>query len=78
MNQAQQIFPIQVFRAYDIRGKVSILTPEFIYAVANGLAELFLERGESNIVLGYDARITSAEYAGIIQQAFTEKGLNIT
>lgn len=78
MNLAQQIFPIQIFRAYDIRGKVSILTPELIYAVANGLAEQFIEQKQSRIVVGYDARLTSAEYAGIIKQVCIKKGLDVT
>ncbi|MFC6051276.1 phosphomannomutase [Acinetobacter sp. Ac_877] len=78
MNLAQQIFPIQVFRAYDIRGKVSMLTPECIYAVACGLAEQFIEHGQKKIALGYDARLTSAEYAEIIQHVCTQKGLEVT
>lgn len=71
------VFPAQVFRAYDIRGKVSLLTPEFIYAVANGLAELFLEHGQTKNVLGFDARLNSENYANIIQTICVEKGLQV-
>ena len=71
------VFPAQVFRAYDIRGKVSSLTPEFIYAVANGLAALFLEHGQTKIVLGFDARLDSETYANIIQTVCIEKGLQV-
>ena len=38
MDIQQSSFPFQVFRAYDIRGKVTLLTPELVQAVALGLA----------------------------------------
>lgn len=66
MNIRQFIFPKQIFRAYDIRGKVSLLNPQIIQAIANGLAKQFIEQGQRQLVLGYDARLTSPTYAKIL------------
>ena len=72
MNTKHPLFPFQVFRAYDIRGKVSLLTPEVVHSIALGLVKQYVSYGLKKIVLGYDARLTSASYAGIIQQVFED------
>ena len=58
MNTQHQLFPRQIFRAYDIRGKVSFLNAHVVNAIANGLAKQFIEYGQDTLVLGYDARLT--------------------
>ena len=60
-------FPIHIFRAYDIRGKVSLLNAEMVQAIAHGLAQQYIRAGQSQLVIGYDARLTSPSYAQIIQ-----------
>ncbi len=59
----KQTFPFQIFRAYDIRGKLNVLTPERIVAIAHGLAQQYLAAGHTKLVLGYDARLTGPYYA---------------
>lgn len=59
MNTQPQIFPRLIFRAYDIRGKVSQLDEKTVHAIAEALVLQFLSCGQRSIVLGYDARLTS-------------------
>ncbi|NNH88956.1 phosphomannomutase/phosphoglucomutase [Acinetobacter terrae] len=76
MNFKNKKFPAQIFRAYDIRGKVSLLTPEIVKAIAYGLVAQYHKVGQTQLAIGYDARLTSPEYAEIIRQVCEEKGLN--
>ena len=78
MNFKNKKFPAQIFRAYDIRGKVSLLTPEIVKAIAYGLVAQYHKVGQTQLAIGYDARLTSPEYAEIIRQVCEEKGLNAT
>ena len=66
-------FPFQIFRAYDIRGKVEMMPPELIQAIAYALVDQLIEKGQSKITLGYDARLSSPAYAQIIKQVFQSK-----
>lgn len=70
-------FPLQIFRAYDIRGKVDMLKPECVQAIACALANQFIQNGQSQISLGYDARLTSPTFAHIIQQVFQQKNIQV-
>lgn len=67
MNSIAPFFPYQVFRAYDIRGRTTQLDAKLISAIAQAFAQLFKLRQQSQIVLGYDARLTSPAYAKIIR-----------
>ncbi|MFH7765121.1 phosphomannomutase/phosphoglucomutase [Acinetobacter sp. BSP-28] len=78
MNFKNKKFPLQIFRAYDIRGKISLLTPEIVQATAYGLVDQYLKAGQTQLVIGYDARLTSPQYAEIIRQVCEEKGLSAT
>lgn len=73
----KQAFPFQIFRAYDIRGKLNILTPERIVAIAHGLASQYLDAEQTCVVIGYDARLTSPSYAQLIQSVFEQRGLTV-
>lgn len=70
-------FPLNIFRAYDIRGKLTNLTPMIIRSIAVALAAQYTEAGQKQIVIGYDARLTSPTYANIIQQIFEHQGLEV-
>ena len=70
-------FPLQIYRAYDIRGKVSALTPQVVWATAHALAQDYLEVGENVISIGYDARITSPYYAAIMTDVFQQSGFEV-
>lgn len=67
MNSVSPVFPYQVFRAYDIRGKTSQLNAKLIAAIAHAFAQLFRAKKQHQIVVGYDARLTSPAYSKIIR-----------
>ena len=68
-------FPHAIFRAYDIRGKVNLLTPEVVRAIAHALSCLYKKTNHHTVVIGYDARMTSPMYAAIIEDVCQSAGL---
>lgn len=64
-------FPMQIFRAYDIRGKVSLLNVSMVNAIAHGLAQQYQSAGQTRVAIGYDARLSSPTYAHIIQRTLS-------
>jgi phosphomannomutase / phosphoglucomutase len=75
MNTSAVQFPIHIFRAYDIRGKVSLLSPELVFAIGHALARQYKQAGQTELVIGYDARLTSPSYAKLIQTICQQQGL---
>ena len=75
MNIHVSAFPAQIFRAYDIRGKVSVLSPQLVYAIAHALVQQYKAAGQHELVIGYDARLTSPSYAKLIQNICLQHGL---
>lgn len=71
-------FPFQIFRAYDIRGKVEMMQPELIQGIANALASQFIEKGQTEVSLGYDARLSSPIFAQLIKQVFENNNIQVT
>ena len=67
---------MHIFRAYDIRGKVSLLNAEMVRAIAHGLAQQYLRAGQQQLVIGYDARLSSPGYAAIIQEVCEQHRLS--
>ncbi|RKG30159.1 phosphomannomutase/phosphoglucomutase [Acinetobacter tianfuensis] len=65
-------FPTQIFRAYDIRGKSSLLTSDMVRAIAHGLAQQYARAGQKQLAIGYDARLSSPQYAAIIHSVCAE------
>lgn len=72
MNTQFNDFPYQVFRAYDIRGKVELLNAQVIAAIAHAFAQKFKSNGQTQIVLGYDARLTGPHYAQIMHDILVQ------
>lgn len=72
------MFPFYIFRAYDIRGKISVLTPELVQAIAQGLVQQYQQAGQTELVIGYDARLSSPFYAQLIAQVCRNHGLAVT
>lgn len=70
-------FPLNIFRAYDIRGKLSNLTPTIIRSIAHALAFQYKKYGQHQIVIGYDARLTSPTYADILQHILEKQGFEV-
>ncbi len=78
MGFLQHPFPMHIFRAYDIRGKVALLDAGVVAAIAHGLARQYQVAGQTRVAIGYDARLSSPAYAKIIQQIFKQYRLEAT
>ncbi len=77
MNIQQQFFPTEIFRAYDIRGKVSSLTPKVIISIAQALVRQYRQVSQDKIVIGYDARLTSPAIAELIEETFIKNNFQV-
>jgi phosphomannomutase/phosphoglucomutase len=69
--------PKHIFRAYDIRGNVKDLTAEWMKPIARALGSELRARGQIEVVVGFDARTTSEQYAEIMRNALVECGLQV-
>ena len=78
MGSMNPPFPMHIFRAYDIRGKVSLLGAGIIDAIAHGLAQQYQAAGQTRVAIGYDARISSPAFADIIARIFKDYSLEAT
>lgn len=77
MNIQQQFFPTEIFRAYDIRGKASLLSPKVILAIAKALAHQYQQFAQDQIVIGYDARLMSPTIADLLEKNFIKQGFKV-
>ena len=76
-----------LFKAYDIRGDVTLFTDDFVWSLARAFAELFvyahqtaattptLAANKPTVVIGYDARHQSQEIAKYMAYACQQAGL---
>lgn len=76
-NPRADAFPWQLFRAYDIRGRESLLRPAVVCAIAEALVEQLQQQGQQQLVLGFDARLSSPVYARIVAQVARSAGLTV-
>lgn len=70
-------FPRQLFRAYDIRGPITLLTLELVTRIGRALGKLLRDLGQSQVVVGYDARLGSPAYAEAMAEALKLSGLTV-
>ncbi len=70
--------PEEIFRAYDIRGIVGEgLTPELMYWLGKAIGSEALYKKESALLLAYDARLSSPEFASQIKRGILETGCDV-
>ncbi len=68
----------QVFREYDIRGRVgSDLDDAFVAALARALGVYWSEHGVEKVALGMDARLSSPGFMGILTEGITASGIDV-
>ncbi|MEB3768049.1 phosphomannomutase/phosphoglucomutase [Acinetobacter sp. MD2] len=70
-------FPAHIFRAYDIRGNLNDFSPTVVAAIATALSRLYLSHHVKQVVLGYDARLTSPSYAVICATILAQQGIEV-
>jgi phosphomannomutase/phosphoglucomutase len=70
--------PHSIFRAYDIRGFAhKQLSHDLVFAIGQAVATEVLAAGDSSMVVGYDARVHSAEYAACITEGIISTGCDV-
>ncbi|MEJ2895896.1 phosphomannomutase/phosphoglucomutase [Bordetella avium] len=70
-------YPASVFKAYDIRGTVpDLIDPDFARALGYALAARAREAGNTELVIGYDGRLSSPALSTALQQGIHEGGVN--
>ncbi|MBF7688589.1 phosphomannomutase/phosphoglucomutase [Acinetobacter rathckeae] len=78
MQLTQQDFPAHIFRAYDIRGRLSDLRLNVLVAIARAFAIQLKTQQIEHIVLGYDARHDGKRYATYIQHILAQQNIHVT
>lgn len=68
-----------IFRAYDIRGIHNIdLHANGVYSIARAFAAQAREAGETQVVIGRDARLSAGVLHAALQQGLRDGGLDVT
>ncbi|MBB3103497.1 phosphomannomutase [Azomonas macrocytogenes] len=71
--------PASIFRAYDIRGVVGdSLTPETAYWVGRAIGSESLSRGEPNVSVGRDGRLSGPELVKHLIQGLADCGCTVS
>ncbi len=66
---------IDSFKAYDIRGQIpGGMNPDFCYRIGNATAEFL---GAKRVVVGYDMRLTSQDFASAVAEGLQEAGVEV-
>jgi phosphomannomutase / phosphoglucomutase len=70
--------PKEIFKAYDIRGIVGkTLTPEIVEAIGHALGSEARQRGQTEICIGYDGRLSGPELADALSEGIRKAGVNV-
>jgi phosphomannomutase / phosphoglucomutase len=74
----ESAFPDHIFRAYDIRGNAEReLNDALVRGIGQVVAELLQERGEQQLVVGSDGRLSSPRIRSQLISALLECGLEV-
>ena len=66
-----------LFKAYDIRGDITLFSDDFLWALGQGFARLFAQHGGGRVAIGYDVRKFSPRIAAFIAYHCHVQGLSI-
>jgi phosphomannomutase / phosphoglucomutase len=70
--------PRAIFKAYDIRGIVGkTLTPKIVEAIGHALGSEARQRGQAEICIGYDGRLSGPELAAALSEGIRKAGINV-
>ncbi|WP_028450676.1 phosphomannomutase/phosphoglucomutase [Chitinibacter tainanensis] len=69
--------PAAIFKAYDVRGPVSLLTPEVAYWVGRAIGAQALRRQIQRIALAGDGRLSTPDLLAAMQQGLQEAGIAV-
>ena len=72
------LLPKEIFKAYDIRGIVGkTLTPEIVELIGHALGSEAKQRGQSEICIGYDGRLSGPELASALSSGIRKAGVDV-
>jgi phosphomannomutase/phosphoglucomutase len=70
--------PKEIFKAYDIRGIVGkTLTPEIVEAIGQAIGSEATARRQSQVVIGYDGRLSGPELAAALARGIQKSGIHV-
>ncbi|HQR61099.1 MAG TPA: phosphomannomutase/phosphoglucomutase, partial [Methylophilaceae bacterium] len=70
--------PQEIFKAYDIRGIVGkTLTPEIVEVIGQAIGSEAAARRQTQIVIGYDGRLSGPELAAALARGIRKSGLHV-
>lgn len=70
--------PKEIFKAYDIRGIVGkTLTPSIVELIGQALGSEAKQRGQSEICIGYDGRLSGPELAAALSSGIRKAGIDV-
>lgn len=70
--------PKEIFKAYDIRGIVGkSLTPDIVAAIGRAIGSEAAARSQSQIVIGYDGRLSGPELAAALAGGIRKAGIHV-
>jgi phosphomannomutase/phosphoglucomutase len=69
--------PVDIFKAYDIRGIVGkTLTADIVRRIGHGLGSLAVERGQQAIAVGRDGRLSGPELSAALMEGIRLAGID--
>jgi phosphomannomutase/phosphoglucomutase len=72
------IIPAEIFKAYDIRGIVGkTLTPENVEWIGRALGSEAIQRGQKEIAVGRDGRLSGPELAAALSRGIRSAGIDV-
>ncbi|MES2498939.1 MAG: phosphomannomutase/phosphoglucomutase [Pseudomonadota bacterium] len=79
MQTTNPVFiPKEIFKAYDIRGIVGkTLTPSIVELIGHALGSEAKQRGQSEICIGYDGRLSGPELAEALAVGIRKAGIDV-
>ncbi len=70
--------PKEIFKAYDIRGIVGkTLTPEIVEAIGHAIGSEAAARGQTQVVIGYDGRLSGPELSAALARGIQKSGIHV-
>ncbi|WP_373973920.1 phosphomannomutase/phosphoglucomutase [Chitinibacter sp. SCUT-21] len=69
--------PAEIFKAYDVRGPVSLLTPEVAYWVGRAVGAQAKQRQIKTIALAGDGRLSTPELMAAAEKGLVEAGVSV-
>lgn len=70
--------PKEIFKAYDIRGIVGkTLTPTIVESIGHALGSEAKQRGQTEICIGYDGRLSGPELAEALSTGIRKSGVDV-